>query len=164
MEDGFLLQLPAYRLDAASPDPNLCHMPPLLCRFRHRKANGESGGTNVESPRKPGAAPGALDLVNSSRTPAVTNRVPKSAPIGPASSSAPEFKPLLAPHSPTAFGADPVQDVGNHLYRRLKASQCDGWHRSSFRPRINDQLFCICHSISARRTRVEKRTDAGWRK
>jgi hypothetical protein len=84
-----------------------------------------------ETPRddkgaKRDAVPGSLDLVIDSWTPAVTNRAPKLTPIGPALSVALKFKPLLAPHPPTTFGADAIQDVGNHFCNRLEASQCEG--------------------------------------
>jgi hypothetical protein len=71
------------------------------------------------------AAQVSLDFANGRWTPTITNRVPKLAPVRPASPSALKFKPLLASHPATAFGADPIQDVGNHFCSWLKAIQRD---------------------------------------
>jgi hypothetical protein len=69
-------------------------------------------------------APGVLDLVNRRWTAVVLELVPKPTPIRLAFSLALEFKPL-ASHPATAFGADPIQDIGNYFCNRREASQCD---------------------------------------
>jgi len=56
-----------------------------------------------------------------SREPAVSNRVPKLAPIPLALSLALEFESLAA-HSSSTFRANPIQDIGNNFRNRLKTT------------------------------------------
>lgn len=137
--------------------------------FKLRFESGEdtSEWFQTKAPAPQGSSSGVSRcpyvLLNDPR-PLGLDRVPNRTPIHPATSLALEFESMTS-HSPSTFGANTIQDVGNNFCYRLERNHSGKRHGST--PLLLRESEChsgLCNFCSIRRATEADEDTGAWLK